>query len=368
MRTILSLLLISVFLAIPAMAEDAEATAALYQVSDVAVDTTADNASHARDRAVIEAQRKAFEQLMGRLGADGALVAKQSDDAIASFVQAFEVQQERTSAVRYIGTFTVQFKPNAVRSFINKNGANYNEMRSKPVLVLPVETFGGRSILWEEATKWRAAWEDAARGASTVPLVIPAGGLDDIAIVSTNEAVSGKSEALQAMARKYMASSVLIANLKADPDHIDPKQGFEIETVRYDLNGKTGEPVHYTPAVPTDSSSTRGVMTQVVRQIRSELENDWKQTAKTVKGTSMHLPVTVHIEGLPMWNDIKRKLAMTTNINKLSVIALTRSAAKIELEFYGSIDELKNALTQQGLQLEQTGADGAWFLRVGSTS
>ena len=39
-------------------------------------------------------------------------------------VQSFEVQDEHSSSVRYIGTFTVQFRPNAVRDWLGKNGAD----------------------------------------------------------------------------------------------------------------------------------------------------------------------------------------------------------------------------------------------------
>ncbi len=89
-----------------------------YTVTDVKIDVTADSAAHARDQALTQAQRKAYEQLCARLEADGD-AKKLSDDDIASLVQSFEVQNERLSAVRYIGIYTIHFNPSAVQRAIS---------------------------------------------------------------------------------------------------------------------------------------------------------------------------------------------------------------------------------------------------------
>jgi hypothetical protein len=90
-----------------------------YTVADVNADVTADNAAHARDQALIKAERTAFEQLCARLGAPEN-TDKLSDDAIAAMVQSFEVQSEHLSAVRYIGVFTIRFKPTALQKRLGK--------------------------------------------------------------------------------------------------------------------------------------------------------------------------------------------------------------------------------------------------------
>ena len=85
-----------------------------YTVTDVNADVTADTASHARDQAIMQAERTAYSQFCVRMGVPDHS-AKLSDDALASLVQSFEVQNERLSAVRYIGVFTIRFKPSAMQ-------------------------------------------------------------------------------------------------------------------------------------------------------------------------------------------------------------------------------------------------------------
>jgi hypothetical protein len=93
-----------------------------YTVTDVNADVTADSAAHARDQALMQAERDAFTQLCTRMGAaEGA--AKLDDNALAALVQSFEVQSEHVSPVRYIGVFTIRFKPLSVQKKIGKSAA-----------------------------------------------------------------------------------------------------------------------------------------------------------------------------------------------------------------------------------------------------
>ena len=84
-----------------------------YTLTDISADVTADTASHARDQALTQAEHTAYEQLCARLSVPDS-AAKVSDDSVASLVQSFDVQSEKLSAVRYIGVFTIHFKPAAI--------------------------------------------------------------------------------------------------------------------------------------------------------------------------------------------------------------------------------------------------------------
>jgi hypothetical protein len=112
--------------------------ASVFQVADVGADVTAVSAAKARDQAIMQGQRSAFSQLLGRLGVSPSIAAKLSDEDIATLVQNFEVQSEHSSSVRYIGTFTIQFHPNAVRRLLEGRNVTYTETQSKRVAILPV--------------------------------------------------------------------------------------------------------------------------------------------------------------------------------------------------------------------------------------
>src|SRR5262249_1516926 len=97
-----------------------------YEVTGVPVDVTASDAATARDQAIVQGQRKAFTMLMEQLlGADKApSVAVPSDAALGNMVQDFEVESERLSSVRYIGTMTFRFDADSVNALIGRPGDN----------------------------------------------------------------------------------------------------------------------------------------------------------------------------------------------------------------------------------------------------
>jgi hypothetical protein len=105
--------------------------AEMYTITDVAADVTADNASHARDQALMQAERTAYEQLCARMGVPDNNI-KLNDDALAALVQSFEVQSERVSAVRYIGVFTIRFKPAATQKRMGGKTADGSTVKTLP--------------------------------------------------------------------------------------------------------------------------------------------------------------------------------------------------------------------------------------------
>jgi len=93
-----------------------------YEVTGVPVDVTAADAATARDQAIVQGQRKAFTMLMEQLvGADkAAAIPTPSDAALGTMVQDFEVESERLSSVRYIGTMTFRFDADSVNALIGR--------------------------------------------------------------------------------------------------------------------------------------------------------------------------------------------------------------------------------------------------------
>jgi hypothetical protein len=335
----------------------------LYAIGDVAVDITADSAAHARDQAVAEAQRDALKQLLDRLSADPNLATKADDDTVATLVQNFEVENERSSSVRYIGTFTVQFRPAAIREWLSQNNAHYEETRSKPVVVLPVSNIGGHTVLWEEPTKWRSAWENA-HGGGIVPVIVPSGGLDDIAAISTDEALAGKEDALKALIDKYQADGAVVAELETDPGV--PGNELQVDVFRYDEDGKaSGGPVHLSLPGAPDKASLDLTLTGAVREVRKGLEGNWKQSLiKAAAAPPTELEITVPISSLAEWESIKRRLDNTPSVEETRVVTLSHGSASIAIEYRGTSDQLQSDLTQQQLLLVQDSANGTWILQL----
>src|SRR5512147_2871574 len=93
----LLVVLVALLMPAAALAQSAE----LFEVRDVPVDVTAKSAADARDQAVLQGHRKAFDTLVGRLvsSEDAARLPKLSDDQLTDLVKSFEVEEEHVSDV-----------------------------------------------------------------------------------------------------------------------------------------------------------------------------------------------------------------------------------------------------------------------------
>jgi hypothetical protein len=352
----------------------------IFQVNDVVTDVTSDSAAHAREKAVADAQRTAFGQLIDRLGAPASVGTKLSDDDIAALVKSFEVKDEHVSTVRYIGTFAVQFKPNAIRKLLDNRGSNYTETRSPPVVVLPILNTNGHPVLWEDKTKWRMAWESAPHNDGLVPVIIPAGELDDVSLISTAEAMKGKTEAIKALIDKYQSEGVMVATLNADLDK--PAGDFKVDLMHYDADGDAMPAAHFTLPAPADKAALDVTLAQAVARVRHQLEKDWRNTEEETTSAPAagavialdapqavshdpvtHLSVQVEIGTLAEWAEIRHKLDNVPSISHTDVITLQRGATSIELEFHGTIDALQEALMQHNLVLQQDATSDMWVLQ-----
>ena len=88
-----------------------------FTVTGVAIDVPVSDPQSARDTALLAAERQAFQKLKAQLAAgdpSAANMAEPSDSQLAHMVQNFAVSGEKVSAKRYVGSFTVRFRPNVV--------------------------------------------------------------------------------------------------------------------------------------------------------------------------------------------------------------------------------------------------------------
>lgn len=187
-------------------------------ITDVMVDKTADNAMAAREQAMTEARRAAFQKLAERhlTPAAYATFRMPDDRTIATLVQDFEIKGEQVSAKRYVAKFTVRFSER-VRNYINVPAAprdvavaqpSWRQLTADqtnvptdgaivvggealpdtapagtlpasgtaagvnspaaataprvaaPILLLPYyENIAGKTILWEDPNPWRDVWQ-----------------------------------------------------------------------------------------------------------------------------------------------------------------------------------------------------------------
>ncbi len=244
-------------------------------VGDVVVDKSAENSVVARDQAIADARKAAFQKLAERNMTPEELKAFKmpKDQDIAMMVQDFEIKNEQMSSTRYVGNFTVRFR-DIVRNYMTIHAvpvaapvatadaattttivtttttdgtgvdaatADANaaanplpaDANPKPVLanrpavateedsaplgrnllVLPYfENISGETLLWEESNPWLLMWQGALPKTAGGPqITVPLGDISDVAAGSASGVWSGDYKAVERLRSNYAADEVILA-------------------------------------------------------------------------------------------------------------------------------------------------------------
>ena len=337
----------------------------IFSVLDVSVDATAENAAAARVLARAQGHVTAYQRLINRLVPRNRQpdVPKLFAEAVASLVSNFEVDEEKTSTIRYLGKLKFRFKRRAVTEFLRNAGIPFAVTRSKPLLVLPVYRSAGVYLLWDKPNPWRAAWAALPAADGLAPMKHPVGNLSDINDISAEQAVTGNVDRLAAIARRYGAAGVVLALAVPSRDRATGRPVIEVTVTRFAVVGQDRATVRGFVAKPGRN------MVELIKfaasATSSQIEEDWKSDNLLRFGQEAELLAFAPLDGLPDWVALARRLADVAFIRESALVALTRKQAVVRLGYLGDEEQLMLALAQKDVRL--TRGPEYWKLRMSPT-
>ncbi|MGE5538915.1 MAG: DUF2066 domain-containing protein [Gemmatimonas sp.] len=345
-------------------ASAASAADDVFTVANVPVDATAATAAAARERALQEGQRHAFQRLLQRLtpASQRARLPQLSDSAIADLVRDFEIAGEKTSPVRYIASLTVRFKPVEVRNALRDSGMAFSETPSKPVLVLPiVESSGGRVL--SDSTDWYAAWARAVPGDGLVPFMLP-GSADEVsALVPPDAAAAGDERTLMPLVARVGAGSVLVAVARPHADDATGRDGIDVSARR--VGAAAGEETFVASFAPQPTDTVAAaVYDRAVAAVEAEIEETWKQSSVLRFDSMRSIAARVPLGELGSLVAVERGLDGLAPVQRVDIIRIGRDEAEFRLTFMGDEEQLRLLLAQRDLLL--SGDGGGYVLRPAS--
>jgi len=361
--------------AAPVEAQALRGDSAAFTVRNVLVDRTAGTAAQARELALADGQRAALRRLLERLvpRTEYRRLPNLPESRVGDLVENFEVQSERTSAVRYIGTLTYRFRADDVRSLLRNANLPFAETYAKPYLVLPVLRDHGVALLWDDPNPWRAAWGRITPFDGLAPLVLPKGDLQDVSDINAEQARNGDDRRLSAVARRYNVAGVYIADASLDTN----EAGRSVLQVSLSLyGGTTGEQTVVDSYVANSGEDGDALMQRAAREVTRGIEERWKGEQLLQFGHEATLIVAVNFDDVVQWVSIRRRLADLAIIRRSDIVTLTRHQAVLNLVYIGDDSQLRVALAQRDLQLSPPAPDTAvpgsdaatWQLKLAATA
>lgn len=325
----------------------ARAESSVYTV-EVSVDVTDTNASVAREKAMLAANRRAFETVVRKIttsqGAQGLM--NFSDDQILNFIKEVSVVSEKSSNVRYIADLLVTINESILKAYMQEKEIDSVVEASSRVIVVPVfrEFEADKPLLWEQENIWRLAWENKLPKNSLVKISsIPANDVS-ISSIDAEKALSFDKSSLEEVLLNNNASDVYVVD--AVYDGID---GLKVRL----MSLKNANNAEDTVLVSGDRNHPAELMATAVDMVSAKIENKVKTASIAENQMLSTIDVIYNYSELRDWVATERLLKNIAYVRNLQVEAIGGGKVQFKLEFVGSDDKVWNALRANGLNLKQ---------------
>ena len=334
----------------------------IYAVANMAVDETAESAAAAREIALAKGQTQAFKRVIDRIvpKSEHGRVPQPTPAVLLEIVSGIEVEDEKTSPVRYLANLTVRFDKRAVRRFLRNADIAFAESIGNPLIVLPVYRAAGTVQLWDAENIWLRSWQALPLLDGLLPLIVPKGDGEDIAAVSPEQALNGDERRLSAIANRYHAKGAVLAVAALRRDDASNSTMLEVALSRFGTADGDSTSVLSFAADPNMTIDV--LLATAAGKLRDELVEGWKQDHLIRFGERRDLVAVVPLSGLAAWIDLRRRVSLVASVEKAELLSLSLDEATVRFTYFGGEIQLARVFAEQDMELNQGSV--AWQLRI----
>ena len=324
----------------------------IFEVKNISVSAESTSSSKAKEIAILKAQEKGFKNLMNKmlLESEYEKIENIKIDKILEFVNAIEIQNEKTTSSKYIGNLTIIFSENKILRYLNNNNIQFTSLKSKPLLILPIYKFGGVTYLWEKKNIWRNVWITNSNNDGLIPIKSAEGKFSDFIYFNQDKAVKKNLKNLELLAKSHNTTGVLIAILKKKYNRDKSKILFNLNLSIYRFDGEKTKSFEDTIEIYSNEYSDK-ILNDAKSKVETFVNQQWK-TANIITSQKKFEKITVLFNNLNDWINIKKTISNMSIIDKFNVKNFSHNKAIIFLSFSGSLKQLKVAFKQSDLDFD----------------
>lgn len=347
------LILVLPLLIVGLQARAEECSTPQFGVNNVSIDQLADTASEARQLGTRAAAETAFAVVLERLLNDPQKISQFLDrhdlDQFSDFVH---ITKENSLEGRYIALLDFCFDADRLRASFRKDGLRWTELRSPPILVVPVWQGPDGARAWQSDNSWLSGWREAVETSNgLVNFVLLEPTIINERSLRAEDLARANPVTLSLATTLAEAEQTMLVIARLDYDGSSP-----VLTVDGQLFSRDGELIT-TLAKMVDlpvSSDLVGQLAVARSQILQEMQASW-YAANAISGNdTQKMTLILPINSLEEWASRLAVFDQIAVFNGYRIRKLDLTSGVVTVNVEGTIAAVKNALLAQGLSLVTT--------------
>ena len=347
------LILVLPLLIVGLQARAEECSTPQFGVNNVSIDQLADTASEARRLGTRAAAETAFTIVLKRLLNDPEKVSQFLDrydlDQFSDFVH---ITEENSLEGRYIALLDFCFDADRLRASFRKDGLRWTELRSPPILVVPVWQGPDGARAWQSDNSWLLGWREAVETSNgLVNFVLLEPTIINERSLRAEDLARANPVTLSLATTLAEAEQTMLVIARLDYDGSSPV--LTVDGQLFSSDGKLITTLAKMLDLPV-SSDLVGQLAVARSQILQEMQASW-YAANAISGNdTQKMTLILPINSLEEWASRLTVFDQIAVFNGYRVRKLDLTSGVVTVNVEGTIAAVKNALLAQGLSLVTT--------------
>ena len=324
-----------------------------FGVNNVSIDQLADTASEARQLGTRAAAETAYAVVLERLLNDPEKISQFLDrhdlDQFSDFVH---ITEENSLEGRYIALLDFCFDADRLRASFRKDGLRWTELRSPPILVVPVWQGPDGVRAWQSDNSWLSGWREAvATSNGLVNFVLLEPTIINERSLRAEDLARANPVTLSLATTLAEAEQTMLVIARLDYDGSSPV--LTVDGQLFSRDGKLITSLAKMVDLPV-SSDLVGQLAVARSQILQEMQASW-YTANAISGNdTQKMTLILPINSLEEWASRLAVFDQIAVFNGYRVRKLDLTSGVVTVNVEGTIAAVKNTLLARGLSLVTT--------------
>lgn len=348
-------LLVIIFLLFPLLSNAADNTD--YTVNNLKISRADKDATTARQKAMIQGQREAFNTILEKLGVDSSNGIVVSDDEISQMLRSMQIKNEKITNNSYSAILTLEFSPDYVSYILNKYKITKYSPKLDSYLIIPALNENGETYLWEKNNRWANAFKKNLSSNKNMMLI-----KDDYSTRNTIDIDYFKNpdySKFRNVANLYNVNNIAVVvgtyNKNGDLIRIkikvmDPKNTRNA-TMNYEIENLNNVNIDFNAAA-----------VKIIDYIDGLSEKETNHTANTLSIQAGSIYIFAPISSVVEYNNINEILNNNKNITELKLKMLSKNMAVYSVKYYNNdLTSLIRSLKGNGFSVSEK-KDGLYII------